>query len=211
MTLKSGRPKNDSKSRQKIIDAAAKIISDGRAEEITVRKICEIADVSIGTFYHYFNDKDGLMMYFLREAFYGSELKIPLRDIAARITELYMQLINKYMKLGKNFMKSFYTTNNNSLSAYMCEHDGKFLSDTIMARSEREINEAVNSGIIKSDSNVHLICQDICTIVKGCVFEWCLNNSKIDIEMTLNRIIKNYLSTYIKNEEQEKNPNPSLK
>ena len=196
MTLKSGRPaknENNSGSRQKIIDAAAKLISEGRTCEITVRKVCEIADVSIGTFYHYFDDKDDLMMSFVRVPFSCGELKTPLSDTAGRITELYMQLINKYMELGKNFMKSFYTTDNNSLSAYMCEYDGKFLPDTIMARSEYELALAMKAGFIKDSADIHLICQDICTIVKGCVFEWCLNDVKTDIETTLKRIIKNYM------------------
>ena len=200
MTLKIGRPRkneNNLESREKIIDSVTKLISSGRAHEITVRRVCEISDVSIGTFYHYFEDKDDLMMYFLRVPFSCGELETPLQNISGRITELYMLLINKYMLLGKNFMKSFYTTDNEALSAYMCEHDEKFLSDTIMARSEHEINEALSAGIIKNDADVHLICRDICTIVKGCVFEWCLNDSKTDIEATLHRIIKNYFSNYL--------------
>ena len=160
MTLRSGRPikdENSSGSQQKIIDAATKLINEGRASDITVRKICEIADISIGTFYHYFGDKDWLLMSFVRVPFSCGELETPLQDIAGRISELYMFLINKYIKLGKNFMKNFYTTDNEALSAYMSEYSGKFLPNTIMARSEHELNEALNAGFIKSEANIHLI------------------------------------------------------
>ena len=38
---------------------------------------------------------------------------------------------------------------------------------------------------------------DICTIVKGCVFEWCLSGGRPDIEAVLRRIVGNYLSVYL--------------
>ena len=94
-------------------------------------------------------------------------------------------------------MKKFYTSGNHSLSAYMEEQDGKFLKGTIMARSEDEMIIAIQNGIIKDGANVHVICQDICTIVKGCVFEWCLSGKKFDIETTIKRIIKIYLSEFL--------------
>ena len=201
MSKKCGRPlksENNSENRKIIIDTATELIKNYGADNLTVRKVCETADLSIGTFYHYFKDKDDLMMYFLRETFFNScELKTDVHDIAGRITELYMRLVTKYTELGKSFMKSFYTTDNKSLSAYMCEHNGKFLPDTIMARSEIEINDALRKGIIKNDVDVHVVCQDICTIVKGCVFEWCLSSAETEIEIMLHRIITNYLSVFL--------------
>ena len=137
-------------------------------------------------------------MYFLRDTSFDSfKLKTPLSDIAGRISELYMHLIRKYMDLGLDFMKSFYSTGNQSLSAYMGEVDGAFAEGTVMARSEAEMEDALKSGILDPDADIHLICIDICTIVKGCVFEWCLNNGQTNMESCLNRILKNYLSNYL--------------
>ena len=121
----------------------------------------------------------------------------PLSNVAGRISELYMHLVDKYMDLGLDFMKSFYSTGNRSLSAYMGEVDGVFAPGTVMARSEEEMNAALAGGYLKSDADIHLICMDICTIVKGCVFEWCLNNGSMDIESALHRIIGLYLDIYL--------------
>lgn len=46
-------------------------------------------------------------------------------------------------------MKSFYSTGNRSLSAYMVEQDGAFAPGTVMARSEKEMHDAVEAGYIK--------------------------------------------------------------
>lgn len=141
------------------------------------------------------------MMYFLKETSFDSfRLKTPLSNISGRISELYMHLIHKYMDLGLDFMKSFYSTGNRSLSAYMGEENGSFAEGSVMAISEKEMSEALDCGIIKPGSDIHLLCIDICTIVKGCVFEWCLNDGKPDIESSLNRILSNYMSNYLVNQ-----------
>ena len=199
MSNRSGRPSkgNEQNSKEKIINTTISIIRKKGADAITVRDVCETAGLSIGTFYHYFRDKDDLMMYFLRDTSFDSfELKTPLADIAGRISELYMHLIRKYIDLGLDFMKSFYSTGNQSLSAYMGEVDGAFAEGTVMARSEAEMEDALKSGILDPDADIHLICIDICTIVKGCVFEWCLNDGSPDVEKILYRIINHYLSPY---------------
>ena len=200
MPGKCGRPaknKNNNDSKQAIINAAIALIKKSGSDSITVRKVCEKAGLSIGTFYHYFRDKDDLMMYFLWEtSFEEINLLTALSDVAGRISELYMFLIRRYMELGLDFMKSFYSTGNKSLSAYMGEVDGAFETGTVMARCEAELYTAAESGYLKSSTNIHCLSMDICTIVKGCVFEWCLNNGNIDIHATLYRIVKNYLSTY---------------
>ena len=203
MANRSGRPSkgNERSSREKIIDTTISIIREKGADALTVRNVCDTAGLSIGTFYHYFRDKDDLMMYFLKETSFDSfKLKTPLSNISGRISELYMHLIHKYMDLGLDFMKSFYSISNRSLSAYMGEENGLFAEDSVMARSEKEINEALERGFIRPGSDTHLICIDICTIVKGCVFEWCLNDGKPDIESSLNRILNNYLSSFLMNQ-----------
>jgi AcrR family transcriptional regulator len=203
MSNRSGRPSkgNERSSREKIIDTAISIIRENGADALTVRNVCDTAGLSIGTFYHYFRDKDDLMMYFLKETSFDSfRLKTPLSNISGRISELYMHLIHKYMDLGLDFMKSFYSTGNRSLSAYMGEENGSFAEDSVMAISEKEMSEALDCGMIKPSSDIHLLCIDICTIVKGCVFEWCLNDGKPDIESSLNRILSNYMSNYLVNQ-----------
>ena len=201
MSRKCGRPPKSAdaqENKQQLIDAAIHIIEKHGAEAVTVRNVCAEADLSIGTFYYYFQNKDDLLMYFLRETSFDSfELQTPVAQIADRISELYMHLIRQYMRLGKEFMKSFYTTGNQALSAYMGEQDGRFAPGTVMERSEAEITAAVEQGVLRSEIDIHRVCMDICTIVKGCVFEWCLSDGMKDVEQVLYRIVRNYLCVYL--------------
>lgn len=192
----SGRPKKSADggdSRQKILDATVTLIAENGADALTVRAVCEKADLSIATFYHFFENKDHLLMYFVRDISFDSlELTVPYSDIAGRCVELYMHLIDRYRALGLSFMKSFYTTGNRALSAYMAVGDTAFPEGTVMARCENELNEAKRQTILGADTDPHRISADLCTVVKGCVFEWCLCDGKMEIEETLTRIIRPY-------------------
>ena len=168
--------------------------TDG-ASDLTVRKVCDTADVSIGTFYHHFKNKDDLLMYFVKIiSFDEIELTTPLENISERICELYMHIVSKYLSLGKEFMKGFYSTNNKALSAYMGMENGYFEEGTVMHRCEQELITAIEQGILNNDCDAHLMSADICTIVKGVIFEWCLTENDTDIRAILNRILSNYLS-----------------
>ncbi len=195
-TKKCGRPlkkDNPEENKEKIIKAAISLIEAHGADSLTVRRICEKAELATGTFYYHFKNKDDLMMHFVRgESFETVELQTPLSDIAGRITELYMHLIRRYTSLGEKFMQSFYTPGNQALHAYMGEIDGKFSEGTIMARCELELEAAQKAGHIKNGTNIHQISADICTIAKGCIFEWCLSGGKYEIEASLRRILECY-------------------
>ena len=200
MARKSGRPPKSEDmgdTKEKIIAAAVEMIRRLGADDVTVRTVCEAAKVSIGTFYHHFRNKDDLLMYFVREESFDTfSLEAPIERIADRIWELYMHLIRRYMELGGEFLKSFYTAGNQALSAYMGEEDGKFLPGTVMARCEREVQEAIRLGVLHEKTDAHIVSMDVCTIVKGCVFEWCLSNGGMDIETSLRRILRACLSAY---------------
>lgn len=197
---KIGRPGKNDVSREckdAILKATIALIEEIGADAVTVRKVIEKADVSTGTFYHYFADKNDLMMAFVREeSFDCFELQTPVNDVAGRQAELYMHLIHRYQALGKDFMKRFYTTDNQALSAYLDETEGQFAEGTVMARSEKELKISAEQGYLPSSANLHLIAMDMCTIVKGCVFEWCLTNERMEIEPTLRRILGAYVSAY---------------
>ena len=57
---------------------------------------------------------------------------------------------------------------------------------------------ALDAGYMDEKTDVHTACMDICTIIKGCVFEWCLVNGDMDIRESVYRIIGNYLRPYLR-------------
>ena len=200
---RSGRPKKtaiNNDSRNELIKAAARLIAREGTVKLTVRAVCREAGLSIGTFYYFFDDKNDLMMSFITGfSFEDAELSCPLSDIGGRISELYLILVRRYINFGREFVRSFYEPCNKILSAYMSERNGKFADDTVMARSEHELDRAISENVLALPEGItaHEVAGDICTIVKGCVFEWCLSDDSVDAENITERIIRAYLHKYI--------------
>ena len=191
--MKNTREIKKIENRNKIVNAAIKLIKKEGIESMTIRNVCNEANIVIGTFYYYFKNKDDLLLSFIMESSFDKfKLKTPITDIGARITELYLILIHKYISYGKDFMKSFYSASNTALSAYMSEYDGGFYPGTIMARCEKELQTAVDAKVLDDKIDIHLLSVDICTIVKGIIFEYCLSNEDIDVDVATKRILSNY-------------------
>jgi len=188
---------NRIENKSKILEATVQLLKEKGVENVTVRNVCAKAGIAVGTFYYYFQNKDDLMFYFVSEGFYDADLRSSENNITSRIIELYMTLINHYLELGLPFVKSFYSNNNSALSAYMTETDEKFMPNSIMAKSEDEMEKAYKLGLIVDGTDLHMVCKDLCTIVKGSVFEWCLCNGSMDIETVVSRILTRYLDGYL--------------
>ena len=194
-----GRPRRGETrdSRQVILDATVAIIKERGAGAVRVRDVCERAGVSTGTFYHHFENKDDLLMFFVRDGFFpATDLRTPRDDPAGRIVELYSSLMSAYVAMGEDFMKSFYTTDNAALSASFGQTDGRFPPGSVMAVSEEEITVAVSSGLLPDVRDVHQAAADICTLVKGCVFEWCLSGADLDLGEMIDRLIRDHLRAW---------------
>ena len=132
-------------------------------------------------------------MQFVRDASFESfVLETPLGDVP-RLCELNMRLIGRYLAPGEEFMKHFYTTGNKSPSANMEQSDGCLAEGTVMARCEKELQDAQTQGFLKKEADAHMLSMDICTMGKGCVFEWTLNDREMDMEASLKRIVGEYL------------------
>lgn len=188
---------NKIENKSKILEATIQLLKEKGIEKVTVRNVCAEAGIAVGTFYYYFKNKDDLMFYFVSEGFYDTDLMSSENNITGRIIELYMTLINHYLELGLPFMKSFYSNNNLALSAYMTETNGKFQANSILAKSEDEMDKAYQLGLIVEGTDLHMVCNDLCTIIKGSVFEWCLCNGSMDIGTVVSRIITRYLHGYL--------------
>ncbi len=181
-------------NKDKIVDATIALIKKEGIDAVNVRSVCKAAGIGTGTFYYYFKNKDDLLLSFIMvSSFKEIELTSPASDLAGRIIELYTILVDKYLSFGRDFMKVFYTPANTALAAYMSESDGNFLDETIMARVQTEIELAKINGYYDSLANAHELSGDLCSIVKGIIFEYALNCSDYDIHKAIERMIKKYL------------------
>lgn len=195
---KAGRPKRGEANpdmRQSFIDAAIEILKTEGAEQVTVRNVCKKAGASVGTYYHYFKNKDDLLYFFVRETAYGGlELETPFTDLPGRMVELWRNLSDLYQSLGVEFTRSYYNCDNPAISAYRMAEGDHFQADSLLERTRRELEQARAEGFLVSKVNPFLVAADLCDIVKGCIFEWCLCKGDMLVDAAIRRIMTNYLT-----------------
>ncbi|MEX2803812.1 TetR/AcrR family transcriptional regulator [Streptococcus sp. H31] len=198
--MPAGRPskqtnKKNKDSRSYLVAAALELIKKG--EPLNVRTVCSRSGLSTGTFYYYFQDKDDLLGYCLTQSLTSRPVEfcneLPLSQ---QIFTVYLPLLQQYQDLGKPVMRQFYTGSNSSLARYMGETKGQFLEGTVMFDSQKLIKKAIQTGMLSETTDSYKLSADICILIKGSVFDWCLSDYKDKLIPTAKRLLENYLAAF---------------
>jgi len=184
---KMTRAEKSAQTRQMIIDTGFRLLKEKGYEKLTVRNVCEAAEVSTGSFYHFYKTKDDLMTEFLVQEEWYDQMENP-EDIVEYIIFGYMKLITSYETLGIEFTTNYYTPANQAFNVYT-RMPGKYTSDFLRLH----LIEARENGFIRDDKPVDKIIYDIQAIFIGNVFQWCVVRGAIDLRMELERMLRDYL------------------
>ena len=179
-------------TREKIFQAAKRILQKKGYEELSIKNICEEAGVSNGSFYHHFKTKDDLLSYYIEDqpTINPDPLELP-EDVAGvkkGIIEVYMNYVKYCRELGVEFMSGYYDTKNQALNAAI-RTERPYPIVTVQTYVEK----AIAAGVVKLNEEIDEFTTDIRMIVIGNVFEWCLRGGDTDFEGNMSRSLGKYL------------------
>lgn len=92
--------------KENIHNAAIRMLKEYEYDYLTVRNVCKEANVSTGTFYHHFKNKDDLLTYYLAYGYekYMDENEILFDDdVKKNIAQIYHIYISYCMEMGIEF------------------------------------------------------------------------------------------------------------
>ncbi len=177
------RNRQYSSKKNRIISSVIKLIHETNYEKASVRVICDYAQISIGTFYHYFKDKSELLQCILRQI-----------DIYL-VTDI-VPLLNCKTEAGnlKLFTAAFATDTQNTGTLY----GGVISSPTVPladtpADIEREhsrplytipagiIRRGQTTGEFRCDYTPEQLVDKLVMCLRGCSMEWARRNCSYDI------------------------------
>lgn len=197
--IKLPRQVRSQQVKNRIFEAAVKLIKEHGYEYVTVNNVCAAADVSVGSFYHHFANKDELISYYLVAGYekYQSEFESAAQcDVVTSVVKIY-QLYSRFcVEQGLEFIKNYYNANNSSLdtsNSYM-NTPGKL---PILHESYVVLRKALDEGYLRPDTNVEQLTDDLCTLEKGNIFEWALSNARNDLVANTERMIRCYLNCFL--------------
>ena len=179
-------------TKERIFQAARRILQKSSYENLSIKNICEEAGVSNGSFYHHFKTKDDLLSYYIEDqpSINPDLLDIPsnAEETKTAIIHVYLNYVKYCKELGVEFMSGYYTPKNQSLNPAI-RTERPYPIVTVRSYLEK----AMIAKALPRTLNLDEITTDIRMIVIGNVFEWCLRNGDADFEGNMRRSLPHYL------------------
>lgn len=197
MKLKIPRQIKSQKVKEGIFAAAQELMLQKGYEYVTVANVCLAAGVSAGSFYHHFQSKDELLAYYFiagyekhRDQFEA----ISGKDVIKNVTDTYGVFIEYCLEQNLSFMKSFYTPENKGLRVLPTSGDDPTaVNASMVARTAGFIEDAKGEGHIPETVEPRKLAMEMCTLVKGCIFEWCVNDGYLDLSEFVHKMLNTYM------------------
>lgn len=186
------------RTQKALYDAASTLMHDYGYDYLTVQNICKLAGVTTGAFYHHFHSKDDILCLFLNkgyEAFIENRNVCLPEDPLARLTELCVLYAAHNESNGVEFVSNYYSTKNKSLNTIGLSPEDMYVSSNYRARYD-SLMAAREAGQIPVDTDCVSLNEDICSLTKGIIFDWCLSNGGFDLTSRIRRMVDRFMSTY---------------
>lgn len=184
--------------KERIYRKAVELMNQYGYEYVTIANICKAAEVSVGSFYHFYPSKEALLATFFQEAYasFAAAEDHACLPVLERIATLFCHYSDFCEKQGLAFIRNFYSTSN-CMMDYQKHADGNAeVPYPTRNAAEEMIGEGIAQGVLKADTDASLLAYDLCLIQKGCVFEWCVTNGRVKLSALTKRMILSYLAAY---------------
>lgn len=169
----------EEKLKEGIFNVAMRLMRKIGYENLTIRDICDKADISTGMFYRHFKSKDELLVYYYTKAqkVFDSDIRerIAGKDIVRQLILYYTWYGEYTAKFGLDFCQNFFNSRNRSLNTNLyTNHVAEFTTGLLKT--------AVREGLVIPDGGTpESLSADFCVIVKGVIFHWCSHNGEYDL------------------------------
>lgn len=179
-------------TKERIFQAAKRILQKNGYENLSIKNICEEAGVSNGSFYHHFKTKDDLLSYYIEDqpSMNPDLLEIPKNTDEAKlaIVGVYLNYVEYCKELGVDFIAGYYTPRNQALNPTI-RTERPYPIVTV----QHYLEKAVEAKAIQTNLPIPEIVTDIRMLVIGNVFEWSMTNGQADFDGNIRRSLSHYL------------------
>lgn len=194
MEFETKRQKKTKETKQRIMEVAIKLLSDYDINHLTVKNICKLANISNGTFFHYFETKESLISEYMHMVYQEySETNKPIidnDDFISAVIDLHVHNIQFTKTIGVDFVRSYYLMTNPLLNNRRDMYSEEY-SKLIMYI----LNNASYKGYINEGLDLLEVGANICMVAKGVIFEWGICGDTFDVEHYIKVMLELYLDT----------------
>ena len=194
-------------TKEKILTCAAELFAMHGYYKVSVREICEKAEVTKPSLYYYFKDKEALLEELMNETnkcadklvekYVGQ--KTDLNEILSGIIEVYLEFLRKYPHLTR-FSAFIQATNVPPKILEMKKR--RFKNE--MARFVYLLKEKQDEGIISKEFDLNLLANNFIGTILMIIWEHLLfNNQLVELEQKFRNFIEFWIKTFLDTESPE--------
>lgn len=190
------RDEKSAETRLNILLAAGDLINQYGVSSLTIKNICSAANVSNGTFFHYFDTKETLIAAYMHYSYDKYTETNPFvaneHDFVKNIIDIHCHNIDYTKIIGVEFVRYYYNINNPNLlnrGSMQRESYSRFILDQVQKCQEYKY--------IKASPGAEEIGADICMVAKGVIFEWGLCGDSFNISHYIKKMLKIYLNSIV--------------
>lgn len=180
-----GQRKESKKKKDHILDSAIKLVQKIGFEETTIRAICDVANISIGTFYHYYSDKQELLSDILKmiDSFLVDEIVPKMtKDTELENLRIYVEGFAKDTKQTGSSYGSVISTTLIPLPQTQEDIKKEHLRPLYMIPME-VIKRGQENGEFTKEFLAEELVDKLIMSLRGCSMEWARRNYTFDVEV----------------------------
>jgi AcrR family transcriptional regulator len=188
----SKRKQQAIETREKISSVALELLKVRTIEEIGVNDICRLAGVSIGAFYHYFKNKDDIILEVYKDLDVRFEelansprtRKLPVYDFIFAYSKCYSDF---QMEVGAAFARKVYALQSKVfLDAGRPFH--ACLRECLVQKQQK--------GEIDAALDIEEFCDYLTVMLRGNAYDWCLHEGAYNLTKKLFGFLDKALAKY---------------
>lgn len=175
---------------RKIYNIAIELIEKKGFDNITIAEICKEANVSVGSFYNYFESKYEILneIFKLADEYFSTTVLSNLQEGTTqdKIIKFFEYYGEYNVDRGIDFVKQLYVGKNNLFTT-----KGRPMQTVLKSIVE----EGQKNEEISTDMTPDEIVRLLFITVRGIVYDWCLHDGEYDLIDTINDYIKRIVYT----------------
>lgn len=180
---KSTRRAQADNTKSKLYDVAIEMITRKGYDNVTIQDICGKAEVSVGTFYHYFGAKEGIIIEIYKQVdqYFDEVFANYPKDANAidQIIDFIGCQMSQAKTRGIDLVTQVYRSQIQAGNAFFISPDR---SIPRILRQIVEDGQAKNQ--IRTDISAGEISSFILRFSRGIIYDWCLHHGDYDIQKT---------------------------
>lgn len=190
------RKRQAMETRSRIYETATRLIGEEGFDQVSVDRICKLAGVAKGSFYHHFRTKADLIVegYSLCDRYFDEKVRgnFSAPDAPGRIREFIAHQVRYAEVTGLDLIRQVYKSQlENGTSFFIsAERSLPSILRTVVAEGQAK-------GELRTDLEADYITSYLLRFSRGLIYDWCLHSGGYDLVSVADEALSRTLSIFL--------------